>query len=166
MADEIRTARLILRRPTMADAPVLHRRLYSDPEVMRYGSRLPDKDVAQTAEFLAKAIATNESGESDDFVILLGGEIVGKCGLWRGNEIGFQIAREHWGKGLVREAAEAVLARARTRGFGSVTADVDPRNTRSLALLARLGFAVTGEKKNTFQLGDEWTDSVYLAKTL
>jgi RimJ/RimL family protein N-acetyltransferase len=165
MADEIRTQRLVLRRATMGDAAALHCCLYSDPDVMRYSSRLPDKDVATTAEFLAKAIAMNESGEGDDFVMLLDGEIAGKCGLWRGNEIGFQIARRHWGKGLVREAAEAILARAKARGFESVIADVDPRNTRSLALLARLGFVVTGEAKNTFQLGDAWMDSVYLEKT-
>jgi RimJ/RimL family protein N-acetyltransferase len=166
MAEEIRTARLVLRRTSIGDAPALHRRLFSDPEVMRYGSRLPDRDVAQTAEFVAKAVALNESGEGDDFVVLLNREIIGKCGLWRGNEIGFQIAREHWGKGMAHEAAEAILARAKARGFESVTADVDPRNARSLALLAKLGFVVTGEEKGNFQLGDEWVDSVYLAKRL
>ena len=166
MTEEIRTARLVLRRPTMEDAPALHHRLYGDPEIMRYGSRLPDGDVAQTAGFLAKTIAANDSGEGDDFIMLLDGEVIGKCGLWRGNEIGFQVARAHWGKGLVREAAEAILARAKARGLQSVTADVDPRNARSLALLERLGFVKTGEAKNTFRLGEEWTDSVYLAKCL
>jgi RimJ/RimL family protein N-acetyltransferase len=166
MADEIRTARLVLRAPSMDDAAALHRCLYSDPEVMRYSTRLPDKDVATTAQFLAKAIALNESSDGDDFVVLLGGAVIGKCGVWQGNEIGFQIAREHWGKGFAREAAEAAIARAKARGFTSLVAEVDPRNARSLALLAKLGFVVTGEEKNTLQLGDEWVDSVYLAKTL
>jgi RimJ/RimL family protein N-acetyltransferase len=164
MADEIRTARLVMRRPAMEDALALHCCLYSDPEVMRYSTRLPDKNVATTAQFLAEAIALNESGGGDDFVVLLDGKIIGKCGVWHGNEIGFQIAREHWGKGYAREAAEAVIARARVQGLTSITAEVDPRNARSLALLAKLGFAVTGEEKNTLQLGDEWVDSVYLEK--
>ena len=44
-----------------------------------------------------------------------------------------------------------------------VTADVDPRNTASLALLHRLGFAETHRAARTWLVGEEWCDSVYLA---
>ena len=70
------------------------------------------------------------------------------------------------GRGYAFEATQAVLARAfGVRGLSVVTADVDPRNEASLKLLARLGFAETGRKAGTFQIGDELCDSVYLALT-
>lgn len=166
MTETIRTKRLELRPATMDDAEALFARLYSDPEVMRYSTRVADTDVATTREFLAKAIETHRSGAGEDFVVLLDGEIIGKCGVWRGNEIGFQIARDHWGKGFAREAAEAVMARAKARGLASLMADVDPRNARSLALLKTMGFVITREEKNTIQIAGEWLDSVYLEKSL
>jgi ribosomal-protein-alanine N-acetyltransferase len=164
MADEIRTARLLLRRATVDDAPALHL-LYSDPEVMAYSSRLPNDSLEQTREFLAKTIASCENGEGDDFVVLHEGVVIGKAGLWRTNEIGFQFARVVWGRGFARETVGAILDRAFARGVALVMADVDPRNARSLSLLAKLGFVKTGEAKNTFQIGDLWVDSVYLERT-
>jgi len=54
-----------------------------------------------------------------------------------------------------------VIGRAFAQGR-SPRADVDPRNARSLKLLKNLGFRETGTAKRTYQIGDEWTDSVYL----
>ena len=45
----------------------------------------------------------------------------------------------------------------------TITADIDPRNDRSLRLLLSLGFEKTGEAQATFRVGEVWTDSVYLA---
>ena len=60
-------------------------------------------------------------------------------------------------------AAPADLAQGFSEpSLGALTADVDPRNAASLGLLQRLGFAETGTAKNTFLLGEEWCDSVYL----
>jgi [ribosomal protein S5]-alanine N-acetyltransferase len=44
----------------------------------------------------------------------------------------------------------------------ALTADVDPRNGASLALLAGLGFRETGRATRTLKWRDEWCDSVYL----
>ncbi len=63
-----------------------------------------------------------------------------------------------------REAVSAVIERAFARfDIPEIVADVDPRNQASLALLKHLGFHQSGYAHRTFQLGDEWCDSVYLA---
>jgi ribosomal-protein-alanine N-acetyltransferase len=103
-----------------------------------------------------------------DFVICLKPDLtpVGKCGIWQGEEIGFMLARAHWRKGLAAEALRAVLPYFFSeRGMLEIVADVDPRNTSSMALLQKLGFVVYDFKERTFQLGDEWVDSSYLKLT-
>jgi ribosomal-protein-alanine N-acetyltransferase len=161
--NQIRTARLTLRRFRTEDAPALHE-IMRDPETMKFWSTEPHASLAQTEEFVGRTIAACDAGESDDFVVLLDGEIVGNAGLWQGDEIGFVFARSVWGTGVAREAIEEVLAHAFARGVTKIRADVDPRNERSLRLLKKLGFVETGTAKQTYHIGDEWTDSVYLEK--
>ena len=45
-------------------------------------------------------------------------------------------------------------------------ADIDPRNVRVAKFLHKLGFKKTGYAKNTYKLGDIWTDSEYLTLDL
>ncbi|GAB0113752.1 GNAT family N-acetyltransferase [Acidisoma sp. C75] len=161
MAERIETARLSLRRFTLTDAPALFA-LMSDAETMRYWSCLPHRTIAETEAYLAETIAAVEDGRGDDFAVTLAGMLIGKAGLWRGGEIGFLLDRAQWGRGFASEAVRAVIGRAFARGATTITADVDPRNARSLAMLGRLGFRPTSEAKATFRLGDEWVDSVYL----
>lgn len=155
------TKRLTLRRLTPDDATALHA-VMSDPEVMKFWSTLPHADIAQTEEFLARTVASVDAGDSDDLAVIHDGELVGKAGLWKGNEIGFLFAKCVWGTGIAREAVEAVIERARSRGVAAIMADVDPRNLRSVKFLERLGFKKTSEAKNTYLIGGNWTDSVYL----
>lgn len=43
----------------------------------------------------------------------------------------------------------------------AIAADVDPRNSRSIHLLEKLGFVETHREANKIKLGDNWCDSVY-----
>ena len=71
---------------------------------------------------------------------------------------------EYWGRGIATEAARAFIDYAfEARAVDQLTADVDPRNSASLRVLAKLGFVETGRAERTFLLGEEWCDSVYLA---
>jgi RimJ/RimL family protein N-acetyltransferase len=158
----LRTARLVLRRPRPADARAMHECL-SDPMAMRYWSTLPHIELAQSEAWVADTITALAAGDCDDFFIELDGRVIGKAGLWNGDEIGFMIHPSAWGKGYAREALQAVIAHAFAKGHTQIRADVDPRNNRSLALLTRLGFQETGRAERTFCIGGEWSDSVYLA---
>jgi len=77
------------------------------------------------------------------------GRLVGRAGYlnpegWPGNELGWLLAREFWGRGYAFEAASAALAWGRAEmGFGGVISLIRPDNPRSIALATRLG-AVDG----------------------
>lgn len=96
-------------------------------------------------------------------------EIIGTCTLFhldsanRRAEIGYALAREHWGKGLMQEALTALLDFAfLTLNLNRIEADVDPRNHRSCALLERLGFVKEGLLRERWLVANEIQDSLML----
>ena len=159
----LKTGRLVLRRAETGDLSALHR-VFSDPRAMRYWDSPPFQDKAQTAQLLEGMISAG-TGESDDFVVTLGGGVIGKAGCWRKGEVGIILHPDHWGQGLAREALGATLPHAFAvwPEMAEITADVDPRNEASLKLLRGLGFRETGRAARTLLVGTEWCDSVYLA---
>jgi ribosomal-protein-alanine N-acetyltransferase len=124
--------------------------IMSDADAMQYWSTLPHAELAETERWIARTIQSVASGESDDFAVLHDGALIGKAGLWKGNELGMLFDKRVWGTGLAAEAVNAVMDRARTRGLKIITADVDPRNTRAARFLKRLGFATAGSAKRTY----------------
>lgn len=158
---QLRTERLLLRPALPGDEEALHA-IFVQPQAMAYWSRPPHTQMAETRDWLAGMIAIPPD-QGEDFIVTLDGRVIGKAGLWRFPEIGFILDPAFWGRGYAREALEAVIGRAfAIHRLAHVTADVDPRNERSLALLARLGFRETGHAARTWQVGDVWCDSVYL----
>jgi ribosomal-protein-alanine N-acetyltransferase len=79
--------------------------------------------------------------------------------------LGYTIDSAHEGRGLMREALEAALADA----FGPrvalhrVQANARLENTRSLSLLARLGFVREGVAKEYLFIDGAWRDHVLTA---
>lgn len=160
--DPIRTPRLLLRRAVPGDLDDLHA-VMSDPRAMRYWSRPEHETLEESRRFLRFLCGSPENG-SDDWAIEKGGRLIGKAGSWAPPEVGFILHPDHWGQGLGFEAMSALIPVLFARhDVPALTADVDPRNTGSLALLARLGFRETGRAARTMQWRDEWCDSVYLA---
>lgn len=137
----------------------------SDAQAMRYWSSLPHETLGQTVRWVASMVEADPAS-SDDFMVMLGGELIGKLGGWRLPEIGFLFAPSHWGYGYAGEAMEAFVERRRRLGSTELTADVDPRNAGALKLLVKSGFREVGRAERTFQLGSEWCDSVYLRRQL
>ena len=161
----LRTERLILRRPRLADVAAMHA-ILSDPEAMRYWSTMPHAEAAESETWVTSTIQAIESGEADDFFVERDGALIGKAGLWNGAEIGFLFHPRVWGRGYAQEALRAVIGHAfEARGLAQIRADADPRNERSLRLLSRLGFRETGRAERTFCIGGEWSDSIYLTLT-
>ena len=158
---ELRTDRLILRRARLEDLEAMHA-VFSDERAMQYWSHGPHEDIAQTKGWLDSMIAARPE-ESDDFLITVDGEVIGKLGAWRIPEIGFIIRSDRWGRGYAREALRAFLAHIfRTRGAEFLTADVDPRNAASLKLMTDHGFVRTGYAVGSWNTHIGVCDSVYL----
>lgn len=95
------------------------------------------------------------------------GKLVGTCTLARLSvehrraEIGFALARAVWGNGYIAEALPALLAFAfDILRLHRIEADVDPRNTRSIRVLERLGFVREGYLRERYHLHGETQDAV------
>ncbi len=159
----IRTERLVLRPPTMADAPPMHQVL-SNEIAMRHWSTLPHATLAQTEAWVASMIEAERAGTStDDCIVELDGRVIGKAGFWREPELGFILHPDHHRRGLATEALTALLDRAfSVRLMPRVVVDVDPKNHACLALMARLGFQEFDRASRTFCRGGVWSDSVFL----
>jgi len=158
---ELRTDRLILRRARPDDLEAMHAVL-SDERAMRYWSHGPHADIAKTREWLDSMIDA-PTEESDDFVITVDGEVIGKMGAWRLPEFGFILHPDHWGRGYAAEAIKAVLDHMfKTGGTEVLRADVDPRNIGSLRLLKNHGFVETGFKAGNWNTHIGVCDSVFL----
>ena len=80
--------------------------------------------------------------------------------------LGYSIDAAHEGRGLMREALDAVLADAfgPRVGLHRVQANVRPENTRSLALLERLGFEREGLAREYLFIDGAWHDHVLTAR--
>lgn len=157
----IRTQRLLLRRARPEDVEAFNA-IMRDPRAMRYWSTPAHATLEETRDWVTSMIEA--PAESDDYVVELDGQVIGKAGCWRVPEIGYILHPDHWGKGYAREAMAAVIAHLfATRGLEKIIADVDPRNKASIGLLLRLGFTETHRAKGTWQVGDELCDSVYFA---
>lgn len=78
-------------------------------------------------------------------------------------EIGFALARERWGSGLMGEALDALLPWA-FAGFDlhRLEADVHPDNAASLRCLERRGFRREGLLRERYWLSGEWQGAVLL----
>ena len=75
-------------------------------------------------------------------------ELVGSCGLGRrpsgAVEMGYWIARGHWGRGFATEASRALIDIARTLGFGQLEGSHFIDNPASGRVLEKLGFQPLG----------------------
>ena len=79
--------------------------------------------------------------------------------------LGYAIDAAYEGRGLMQEALDAVLADAfgPRIGLHRVQANARPENTRSLALLSRLGFEREGLAREYLFIDGAWRDHVLTA---
>ncbi|MET9733877.1 GNAT family N-acetyltransferase [Streptomyces sp. NPDC006458] len=136
-----------LRVPTDEDAVVWHR-IFDDPDVMEFhGGKA--WELSAYEELTARQRRHDaELGFCLWSMLDESGEVIGFTGAqpWPGEwgpkgriEIGWRLARPHWGKGYVTAAARETLERVRAAGVKDVVAMVNARNDRSIAVIDRLG---------------------------
>ena len=148
------------------DAPALFA-LFSDPEVMRYWSWLPFTDRVQAQRLLEDIRGHFRARTLFQWGIVHDGHLIGTTTLFhldhanRHAEIGFALARAHWGRGLASEAVSTLVGFAfETLGLHRLEAGADPRNDGSIRLLERQGFRREGYLRERYHVGDEVQDDV------
>lgn len=161
------TERLILRKPQPSDEAALFA-MHADPEVMRYFSEPPWDDAGRAARQIAEDSAAFENEEFFRFAIELQetGEYLGSCTLFsvhrqnRRAEIGYALARPHWGRGYMHEALSALIEYAFVeRDLNRLEADIDPLNAGSASALERQGFNREGFLPERWIVGGHVSDS-------
>jgi RimJ/RimL family protein N-acetyltransferase len=143
-----RTERLLLRPGWAEDAPALARAI-ADEQVVRNLATAPWPFALQDAEAF---LAAPRDPAMPSFLITerTQGEprIVGACGLGRrpsgAVEMGYWIARPHWGQGFATEASLALIDIARTLKLPRLEASHFIDNPASGRVLEKLGFVATG----------------------
>jgi RimJ/RimL family protein N-acetyltransferase len=137
----IRTQRLILRECTLADAPCYALGV-GEYEVAKFLTPVPyPYSLAMAVDWLRQARpATPE--QSMLIIDLPGKGVIGCVSLI--NELGFWIARPHWNKGYVTEAATALLDyHFAGCDKDTVISSAHHDNIASLAVQKKLGFVPT-----------------------
>lgn len=155
------TQRLTLRPAREDDLAALHD-ILSDPRATAYWSTPPHTSIETTRTWLDAMIAIPR-GQGEDFIVEHQGQVIGKAGFFGFPEIGYILHPDAWGRGFATEALTAVIDRAfNTHFLRGIEADVDPRNSASLALLEKLGFTRSGYREKSWYIGGQWHDSVDL----
>jgi len=166
---ELFTPRLKLRWMEASDAEA-HYAVFSDPDVARYWSSGPWTALDQAHEHITATQAAYADGSGMRLGIALRetGELIGNASLHRfvdtsrRCELGYALARAHWGYGYVSEALRALLDFGFTAlDLNRVEADIDPRNTASARVLEKLGFRKEGYMPERWIVQGEPADTAY-----
>lgn len=113
----IETPRLLLRKLELEDAADMFE-YASDPEVAKDVTWEAHQSIEDSRGFLASVLGKYADKKTSEWGLVLKetGKLVGTCGFvwWKPEharaEFGYALARKYWGRGLMTEAAGAVIA--------------------------------------------------------
>jgi ribosomal-protein-alanine N-acetyltransferase len=154
----LETERLQLRAVLPDDAECIFR-IMGDAQVMRYFGQPP---MASLDQALERVSAFDEAFHQQNGIRWAitqrsSGEFMGTCGFWRlikphfRAELGYELAPEWWGRGVMPEAAGAALSFGfSAMGLHSVEAQIHPANVGSRRVLEKLGFVQEGYFRENF----------------
>lgn len=170
--DPIHTERLVLRPPEPDDVDTVWENR-NDPEVAALEAwALPFP--RERAEAMVMGSIEMGGPEPDTWwlaiIELHDGQVVGELAVhptWGGRsvEIGYLLARGHWGAGYATEAVEALVVWLFDQGTHRVSAMLHPDNHASAMLLERTGFRFEGHTRGSFWVDDEVSDDLLYGMT-
>jgi ribosomal-protein-alanine N-acetyltransferase len=147
--ESLTTPRLLLRKPRLEDAPLIFVGYAQEPEVTRYLTFRPHRNVKESEEAVERFIEAWRSGKSYCWLIFRrdSSELVGAISARQdqGINLGYLLARPFWGQGFMSEALEAIVKWALSNPLVlRVWAVCDLENEASARLLERNGFHQEG----------------------
>lgn len=150
--NEIRSARLLLRKPRAIDAVQMFTAYAQDPAVTRYLMWRPHGNIAETRAVIDRFLVEWKRQQAFCWFLFTNdtAEMIGsiaarpevRAGLAdNGFNLGFLLARPHWGNGYMPEAIAALVEWAFTEPRVSrVAAVCDMENHASARALEKAGF--------------------------
>ena len=147
------TPRLILRRFTEEDAPLIYR-LTSDPEVLHYVHEPTLENEAQAKDILTNIILPQyklnlgrwaiHTKPDQQFIGWCGLKYIEKTGII---DLGYRLLKMAWGKGYATESAYACLKYGFEKlGLARIVGRALPGNAASLRVLEKCGMTYLGEE--------------------
>ena len=166
--ERIETGRLILRRFSIGDVQDVYA-YASDPEWARYLPAIPRPYTFRDAEKFVAGTLLGHWETRPVWAIELHGKAVGGINLtfdWenRSGALGYSIARPHWGKGLMTEAAGAAIDAAfqSLPDLNRVWATADARNGASQRVMEKLGMVREALlRQHRFNRGEPFDEVLY-----
>ena len=170
---ELKTKGLLLRKLERTDANEMYF-LRSNENVLRFIGREPAKTMAEAEEFINKIHKAVDENESILWGIAFLNEpstVIGTICIWnfkkehyRG-EIGYMLHPDHWRKGIMKEAINAVVDYGFTvLGLHSFEALLDPANIGSSSVLESTGFIKEGQLKESFYFDGDFKDEAIYSR--
>ncbi len=148
----LQTPRLVLRPVTRADAPALYE-MRSDKTMMAMIARPVATRVEDVYELIDKIQTGTMANDLVNWAITLQTSdlLIGTIGYYRmqkehyRSEVGYMLAKEHQGKGIMHEAITEVIRYGfETIKLHSIEAVISPENTASRRVVERAGFMLEG----------------------
>ncbi|UFJ41584.1 GNAT family N-acetyltransferase [Brevibacillus humidisoli] len=150
---ELQTDRLLLRKLSVEDAPILFQ-YWADDDVTRFMNIPPFQHVEQATDMIVHLNTLSERQEASRWGIVLKetGTLIGTCGFntsWAGedrrSEIGYDLGKPYWGRGYMTEALRALVSHGFDQlDLNRIEALVEPGNTGSIKTLGKVGFQQEG----------------------
>ena len=158
------TERLVLRRFEETDAENMFNNYCNDSEVTKYLRWKAHKTVEDTISYVKNFVLPDYNNEFTyrwAIVLKETNEVIGCIDVVeydekkKAVELGWVIGRAHWGKGIMPEAAKAVMKYAfETLNVPSIFISHAEPNTQSGRVQEKLGFKVIGR----LEAYRNWTD--------
>ena len=140
----IETDRLLIRPVNVNDAEAIYK-WASDPDVTKYMIYSTHPNVEHTRQWLESFDINDEDSYDLGFVDKQTGELVGMGGIVYRKEddnwvIGYNLRKDHWGRGLVPEALNAIIDHVRKqREIKAIVGQFADENTKSRRVMEKLG---------------------------
>jgi ribosomal-protein-alanine N-acetyltransferase len=169
----LQTPRLLLREVVLTDAPAVFK-MRSDPRVMQYIGKLPQKDISEAELQIKDYQDAYQQNEAVNWAICLQEQpeqLIGTIGFWRMDkvnhrvEIGYTLQYDYWRKGIMDEAMTLAIEYCfKIMNFHSIEANTDPENEASGGILEKHGFVQEAYFRENFFFEGRFLDSRIYSK--
>ena len=181
LTTRLATPRLVLRPPRTGDVTEIRRLLRANHEHLKpWNPALSAGEDPSSITEVSKTVLRQRRDwkHGAGFVLMVAERerperFIGKIalngvmrGAMYGAYLGYWMAADHQGRGLVTEAISAVLDFAfGLAGLHRIQAAIMPRNERSLRVIEKLQFRREGYAERYLQIAGKWEDHVLFART-
>jgi ribosomal-protein-alanine N-acetyltransferase len=168
----LHTSRLHLREVSLNDAEAMFL-IRANKDAMRFVGKPLAKTIADAEELLGRMIegVKNNEGLTWGITFKDNEKLIGTIGFWRidkdhyRTEIGYMLHPDHWRKGIISEAMDAVIDFAfRELKFHSIEAQLTPENVGSVKVLEKAGFTKEGHFKENYFFEGKFSDTAVYSK--